>query len=306
MSADITRINTTINRTASSDSSWAAEAERPPSGSPQSGNAVRVAGILSLIANSMPIRRRVLAVGDHVYSAGENLVHLYVLNAGAVKVVNTSADGRGQIVSLNFRGDWLGFDGVATRRYACDVVALDAGEVWTLCYDELLDACAGSPSLLAVVHAEMSRSLTRSLDSMLSQRTLSVVSRVATFLRNWTLSQAERGQRCDQIALRMTRAEIGDFLGMTLESVSRGLSALARNKVIEFDKKGRRDILILDLPTLTDFICGKFDRAMTAARVTAEGSKAMQPVSALSCERPFHAPSRVAPRRAAANAPRDR
>jgi CRP/FNR family transcriptional regulator len=227
----------------------------------------------------MPLRRRVLAVGDHVYSAGENLVYLYVLNAGAVKVVNTSAEGRGQIVSLNFRGDWLGFDGVATRRYLCDVVALDAGEVWTLRYDELLEACAARPPLLAVLHAEMSRSLTRSLDAMLSQRTLSVVSRVATFLRNWTLL-AERGQRSDQIALRMTRAEIGDYLGMTLESVSRSLSALARHKVIEFDKKGRRDILIRDPAALTDFIGGKFDPARAAGRVIPAGAKAAEPVTA--------------------------
>lgn len=280
MNANSPRNPTSIHRVAPIGLPWAAESSPRPGGSTAPDNAVRIGGAMSLIANSMPVRRCVLASGDHVYSAGDQLLHLYVLNAGAVKVVNTSAEGRGQIVSLNFRGDWLGFDGMATRRYACDVVALDAVEVWGLRYEELLAACVVSPPLLAILHAEMGRSLTRSLDSMLSLRTLSVVSRVATFLRHWTLSLTERGQRWDQIALRMTRAEIGDYLGMTLESVSRGLSALARHKVIEFDKKGRRDIRIRDLSALADFISGKFDPARVPGRVIAPGASSSQPTAA--------------------------
>jgi CRP/FNR family transcriptional regulator len=259
MQIDIAAINTTVHRIASSESLPAVGVGRQALALPSPDNAVRIADMLSLIVNSVPVRRRVLGTGDHVYSAGDPLIHLYVLNAGAVKVVNAAADGRGQIVSVNFRGDWLGFDGIAKCRYACSAVALDVGEVWALRYDELLAACAACPSLLAALHTEMSRSLTRSLDTMLSMRTLSVASRVATFLRNWAESLSERGLRCDRIALHMTRAEIGEYLGMTLESVSRGLSALARRKVIGFDKRRRRDILILDLPALSDFIYVKCD-----------------------------------------------
>ena len=64
-----------------------------------------------------------------------------------VKVVNLSPDGREQVVGLHFRGDWLGFDGIATGHYGCDVIAMDTGEVWSFRYDALLEACAAKPAL---------------------------------------------------------------------------------------------------------------------------------------------------------------
>ena len=73
---------------------------------------------------------------------------------------------------------------------------------------------------------------------MLSLCTLPADARVADFLRYWADALAERGLRTDQITLRMTRAEIGNYLGMTLESVSRALSRLARGDVIRFHRKG--------------------------------------------------------------------
>jgi len=213
----------------------------------------RIAAMLQLVSLLLPTQRRMIHVGDTVYGAGSLFHHIYVMNCGFVKIVNTSDDGRSQVVGLHFRGDWLGFDGIATGRHGCDAVALDTGEVWALRYDLLLRACAQSPSLLFGLHAEMSRAIT-SRDAMLSLCALPVAARVADFLRYWAESLAGRGLRADQITLRMSRAEIGNYLGMTLESVSRALSGLARSKVIRFTEKGRRDILIPDLQALTRFI----------------------------------------------------
>ena len=84
----------------------------------------------------------------------------------------------------------------------------------------------------------MSREIARDRDSMLSLCTLPADARVADFLRYWADSLAERGLRTDQITLRMTRAEIGNYLGMTLETVSRALSQLARDSVIRFSREG--------------------------------------------------------------------
>ena len=74
----------------------------------------------------------------------------------------------------------------------------------------------------------MSREIARDRDSLMSVCTLPADARVADFLRYWAESLAKRGLRTDQITLRMTRAEIGNYLGMTLETVSRALSRLAR------------------------------------------------------------------------------
>ena len=102
----------------------------------------------------------------------------------------------------------------------------------------------------------MSREMTRDRDSLMSVCTLPADARVADFLRYWAESLAKRGLRTDQFTLRMTRAEIGNYLGMTLETVSRSLSKLARSKLIHFAEKGRRDIHIPEVNALSDFIQG--------------------------------------------------
>jgi len=206
------------------------------------------------LRESLPIQRRVVHAGDALYQAGERFTNLHVLNSGMVKIVNLSPDGREQVVGLHFRGDWLGFDGIATGSYGCDAIAMDTGEVWTFRYDALLEACTAQPGLLSVLHEAMSREIGRDRDSMMSLCTLPADARVADFLRNWAEALSDRGLRTDQITLRMTRAEIGNYLGMTLETVSRALSRLARTDVIRFAEKGRREIQIPQVEALSEFI----------------------------------------------------
>jgi CRP/FNR family transcriptional regulator len=214
----------------------------------------RIADTLALLREHVPLRRRVVHAGDRLYRAGDRFTTLHVLNSGFCKVVNLAADGREQVVGLHFKGDWLGFDGIADGRHTCDAVAIDTGEVWAIGYDELLAACAREPRLLQVLHSAMSREIGRDRDSMLALTTLPADARVADFLRQWAEALAERGLRNDCITLRLSRAEIGNYLGMTLESVSRALSRLARASVISFAEKGRRDISIPEVRALQAFI----------------------------------------------------
>jgi len=157
-------------------------------------------------------------------------------------------------VGLKFRGDWLGFDGIASGHHACDTVAMDTGEVWSFRYDALLAACASQPALLKLLHEAMSREIARDRDSLMSVCSLPADARVADFLRYWADSLAKRGLRTDQITLRMTRAEIGNYLGMTLETVSRALSRLSRQGLIRFAEKGRREVQIPEVGALSGFI----------------------------------------------------
>jgi CRP/FNR family transcriptional regulator, anaerobic regulatory protein len=221
--------------------------------SPQQ-TAQRIADELALLAAHVPIQRRVVHAGDSVYQAGETFGELHIVNSGFFKVINLAADGREQVVALHFRGDWLGLGGIASGRYGCAAVAMDTGEVWTIRYDALLAAATKQPALLKALHAAMSREIGRDRDSMLSLCTLSADARVADFLRFWADALAQRGLRSDRITLRMSRAEIGNYLGMTLESVSRALSRLARGDVIQFNEKGRRDIHIPRVEALAAFV----------------------------------------------------
>lgn len=214
----------------------------------------RVAEMLALVADAFPVHRRLVHAGDAIYQAGQAFAHVYVLNSGFVKMVNLSADGRDQIVSLKFRGDWLGFDGIADAVHDCDAIAMDTGEVWTLPYDALMAACVRQPALMAALHGAMSREIVGDRNSLMSVCTLPADARVADFLRTWAHALAMRGLRTDQILLRMTRAEIGSYLGLTLETVSRALSRLAREGLIGFADKGRRDIRIPHRCALDGFV----------------------------------------------------
>jgi CRP/FNR family transcriptional regulator len=216
----------------------------------------RIAEVLRLVAENMPIQRRLVRAGDAVYQAGQRFTHLCVINTGMYKVVNLSPDGREQIVGLKFRGDWLGLDGIADGVHGCDAVAMDTGEVWAVPCVALLAACVGCPDLLGALHAAMSREIALDRGSLMSVCTLPADARVADFLRNLAEGLERRGLRSDQITLRMTRAEIGNYLGVTLETVSRAISRLARCDLIGFSGKGRRDIVIPDVGALEHFVQG--------------------------------------------------
>ena len=209
---------------------------------------------MALLEASVPFTRRVFRVGETVYQGGQGFTNLHVVHAGQFKTVNYTADGRGQMVGLHFKGAWLGFDGIASGRYGCDAVALDTGEVWSMRYDTLLQAGIAEPALMRVLHAAMSQQISRECDSLLNLGTLPADARVANFIHDWAESLAARGLRTDPIRLHMSRAEIGNYLGITLETVSRAISRLAESGVIRFEEKGRRDINIPSLAALRELI----------------------------------------------------
>jgi CRP/FNR family transcriptional regulator len=232
-------------------------AQATPPSSPRNESAsdgLRISNALHLVADSVPTQRRVVHAGDTLYRVGERFTHLHVVNSGMYKIVNLSVDGREQIVSLKFRGDWLGFDGIAEGTHDCDAIALDTGEVWAIPYAAMMQACAARPALMSLLHEAMSREITRDRGSLMSVCTLPADARVADFLCNWARALEKRGLRADQITLRLTRAEIGNYLGVTLETVSRAVSRLARCELIRFAGKGRRDLVIPDVGGLAGFV----------------------------------------------------
>lgn len=214
----------------------------------------QIAAILNLIEEHLPIRRRLVRAGDVIYRDGEPFSRLHIVHSGLFKLVNLTSDGREQVVALSFKGDWLGFDGIADHVHNCDAIALDTGEVWSIGYEAVLTSCVEFPALMNALHAAMSQEMARDRDFQLSLCTLPADARVAEFLRYWVDALECRGQRTDQISLRMSRAEIGSYLGMTLESVSRAMSRLAREQVICFPEKGRREVRIPDVHALAGFV----------------------------------------------------
>jgi CRP/FNR family transcriptional regulator len=215
---------------------------------------------LMMVQQYVSFTRRKVKANDRVYLCGESFKKLYLINSGLFKIVNLTSDGREQPAGLYFKGDWLGFDGIPTGQYGCSAIALDCGEVWTINYENLLQESIKEPKMTRVVFAAMSAQLAHNRDAMLSMGTLPADARVCDFLLQWAHALAERGLRTDQFNVYLTRADIGHYLGLRLESVSRALSKLARCGLIQFNEKGRREISIPNLDAMTEFIQNDTER----------------------------------------------
>jgi CRP/FNR family transcriptional regulator, anaerobic regulatory protein len=209
---------------------------------------------LALMEQHIAFGRRKVRADEEVYRCGDAFDTLFLVSSGLFKIVNLAPDGREQPSGLYLKGDWLGFDGIPTGHHGCSAISLDIGELWTIRYETLLQASVREPILMRLVLAAISAQLARNRDVTLSMGTLSADARVADFLLQWAHSLEERGMRTDQINVHMSRADIGNHLGLRLESVSRALSKLARCGVIRFNEKGRREITIPCLKALSDFI----------------------------------------------------
>jgi len=209
---------------------------------------------LDLMEQHVPFGHRKVQVHDEIYVCGKPFDTLYLISTGLFKIMNLVPDGREQPAGFFFKGDWLGFDGIPTGAHTCSAVSLDIGELWTVRYETLLKASVKDPQLMRLVLAAVSAQLARNRDASLSMGTLSADARVADFLFQWALSLEERGMRTDEFDLHLSRADIGSYLGLRLESVSRALSKLTRDGIIQFQEKGRRVVSIPNLDALRNFI----------------------------------------------------
>ncbi|MDO9004226.1 MAG: Crp/Fnr family transcriptional regulator [Aquabacterium sp.] len=209
---------------------------------------------LSIIEKHLPCRRQIVYPGQTIHSVGQPFSNLHIVHSGLIKLLHFSQDGRQQVVALRFKGDWLGFDGMADQQHTCEAVALDISEIWTVSYAAVLAASQDHPAVLSALHKAISEDMTGMQERFMSHCTLHADARVAEFLLQWSSSLAKRGLHPDQFRLRLSREEIGSYLGITLESVSRSISLLVREGLIGFHGKGRRDLKILGTEALAEFV----------------------------------------------------
>ncbi|KQZ60086.1 hypothetical protein ASD53_02695 [Lysobacter sp. Root559] len=154
---------------------------------------------------------------------------MYLVHAGFFKTAVVSEDGREKITGFRMRGDLLGLDALDMPTYACDVMALDTGELWELPYTRLRDEL---PQFQERVTALLASEIRRDWSWMLTLGTLGADQRVVTFLFDLASRLEQLGFSPNRLQLRMTRAELGNFLSLTLETVTRVLSRLQARGLI--------------------------------------------------------------------------
>ncbi|GHB97711.1 helix-turn-helix domain-containing protein [Thermomonas carbonis] len=197
--------------------------------------------------DTMVQRRRSLGRGDSLFRTGDPLHAVYVATNGAFKTVVVNEAGEEHVLGFHLPGELFGLDAIGSGRHRCQAVALGEATVCELPFASLSAVATELPSLQRQLLRVMGQSADRDHDhvDVLSRRQAS--ERVALFLQGL----GERYQRIDQpgddFQLPMSRDEIARYLGLALETVSRGFSRLHEDGVI--DVRGRR-IRILDAPAL--------------------------------------------------------
>lgn len=181
--------------------------------------------------------RRKIRRGDSLFRAGDRFDSLYAVRLGFLKSTLISADGHEQVTGFHMAGEIVGLDGISADSHTCDTTALEDTEVCVIPYERLEEFAATLPALQNHLRKVMSREIVREHSVMLLLGSMRAEERLAAFLLNLSQRFEARGYSRSEFVLRMTRAEIGSFLGLKLETVSRALSHFAQDALIEVDQK---------------------------------------------------------------------
>ena len=240
--------------------------------------------------DSMPVDELVLTrkrvhSGEYLFRAGDPFDSLYAIRSGFFKIYALTKSGRTQVTAFPMAGDLAGLDSIGSGTHAQNLVALEVGEVCVVPYARLQELIGLFPRLQHQLNRIMSREIVREQDLMTLLGTMEGEAKVAEFLLSLANRFAARGYSSTEFNLRMSRSEIGSYLGLTLETVSRIVSKLQRLGVIR--TKGR-EVDIVDLPGLRMIATVDKETMQTEARHSgqiARGRRASR-TSLIACAAP--------------------
>ena len=181
--------------------------------------------------------RRKIPRGETLFRNGEKFNALYAIRTGFFKTRISSEDGRDQVTGFQMAGEIIGLDGIVSDHHTCDAVALEDAEVCVMPFDRIEELSREITSLQRHVHKIMSREIVRENGVMLLLGSMRAEERLAAFLVNLVQRLHARGFSQSELVLRMTREEIGSFLGLKLETVSRTFSKFAEDGIIEVKQR---------------------------------------------------------------------
>jgi CRP/FNR family transcriptional regulator len=198
-------------------------------------------------------RRRKVPRDTHLYRMGDPFTNLYAIRLGHFKTFQINVGGEQQITGFQMAGELLGMDAIGTERHHCSAVALEDSEVCEIPFSRLEELFGHIPTLLHHFHRMMSQEITREQSVMLLLGNMRAGQRFAAFMANLSSRYAARGYSSTSFQLRMSREEIGNYLGLTIESISRLLSRFKKLGVLQVSN---REIVIVEPARLKAMAAG--------------------------------------------------
>ena len=191
---------------------------------------------LNRLDDLVAVRRKVKR-GGTLFTNGEKFAALYAIRTGFFKTCLATEDGRDQVTGFQMAGEIIGLDGIVNDQHTCDAVALEDAEVCVMPFDRIEELSREINALQHHVHKIMSREIVREHGVMLLLGSMRAEERLAAFLLNLVQRLHARGFSQSELVLRMTREEIGSYLGLKLETVSRTFSKFVEEEIMEVKQR---------------------------------------------------------------------
>jgi CRP/FNR family transcriptional regulator, anaerobic regulatory protein len=180
-----------------------------------------------LVFNRSRVRR-----GESLYRTGDRFTSLFAVRNGFFKSLALLENGRDQVTGFSMTGELLGIDGIGPERHTCNTIALEDSDVCAIPFARLQELVHEIPSLQRHLYKMMSREIAREHGVMLQLGSMNAEERLAMFLLDLSQRFTARGYSPSEFNLRMTRGEIGSYLGLKLETVSRTFSKFQEEGLI--------------------------------------------------------------------------
>ncbi len=203
----------------------------------------------AIIQRSQPVQKN-----GYLFREGDAFTSIYAVRSGTIKAFSTTEDGRDQITSFYFPGELFGMDGISRNVHESTAKALETAAICKIPFDSLGELSAKIPNLQRCFFQLMSREITedQQLIALLSKN--SADERFAALLLNISSRNARRHLSAYRFRLPMSRIDIGNYLGLTIETVSRVIGRMQKKGVLRVDN---REVEILNFDILTDMARAK-------------------------------------------------
>jgi len=182
-------------------------------------------------------RKKPVQKGDQIFKSGDNLRALYAIRSGTIKSYTITEQGDEQITGFHLAGDVIGFDGIHSQMHQSFAQALETSMVCEIPYDTLDELSGTMPKLRQQIMRLMSNEIMIDQEMILLLSKKNAEERLAAFIYNLANRFGERGFSPKEFRLTMTRGDIGNYLGLTVETISRLLGRFQKSDFIEVNGK---------------------------------------------------------------------
>lgn len=202
-------------------------------------------------------RRHAIKKGELLYRSGDPLRTLYAIRRGSLKTTALMEDGRAQVTGFHLPGELLGIDAISTDVHPCSAEALETSEVCEIPYEALEDLARRIPGLQHQLFCLMSREIADDERLLIMLGRMTAEERLATCLVSFSQRYARLGGSSTEFKLTMSRQDLGDYLGLALETVSRLFSRFQEDGLIEVHG---RNVRLANPERLTTMVIGTLQR----------------------------------------------